>query len=467
VSIIKWLQLFLNLSMTEGTYKQLFYNSPVPMYVFDDITFDFYAVNEAAIQQYGYTEAEFLRMKAIDIRPPDEIVSFHNANLDVPERYIDFGRWRHKKKNGEVFYVNIYGHTTEFEGKKVRVVLAINIDETVRTESEVERKNQQIANILESITDGFYALNRNWEVTYINKTAEQVLGCTRDEIIGKNLWEFFPDSKKGKFYIKYERVMNGGVSVHFEECYTPLKVWGSMHVYPTEDGIAVYFVDVTERKKIQEKISRDEENLRAIINNTSDLIWSLGQNYDFISANNAFWERLKLKTGRRTSRLVSGDFDKETLEEWEVYYRRSFSGEAFKIIREDNIKGCIIFEEISFNPILDKNRQVVGVSCFARDITKQYAYMQMIEKQNEQLKQIAWIQSHELRAPVANILGLVSLFNKKNIADSVNLEVLSFVEAATIKIDEIVRRITEQTIIAKDIKTDFDGYNSEYKYFEL
>jgi PAS domain S-box-containing protein len=429
--------------MTEGTYKQLFYNSPVPMYVFDDKTFEFYAVNEAAVQQYGYSEAEFLRMKATDIRPSDEVASFQSANRDVPERYIDFGRWRHKKKNGEIFYVHVYGHTTEFEGKKVRVVLAVNIDNTVRTESE-------IYNILESITDGFYALNRNWEVTYFNKTAEQVLGCTREEIIGKNLWEFFPDSMRGKFYTEYERVMNEGVSVHFEECYAPLEVWGSMHVYPTKDGIAVYFVDITEQKKIQEKIFRDEENLRAIINNTSDLIWSIGQNYDFISANNAFWTRLELKTGRTASKLIIEDFEKETLDEWGEHYKRSFSGEAFKIIREDNIWGRVIFEEISFNPILDKNRQVVGVSCFARDITNQHLYTQMIEKQNEQLKEIAWIQSHELRAPVANILGLVPLFNRIDIADPVNLELLSFIEEAARRMDEIVRRITEQTTTVKD-----------------
>lgn len=446
--------------MINDPYKQLFFSSPVPMYIFDDKTFDFYAVNEAAIHQYGYTENEFLSKKATDIRPPEEIDSFYKANTNVPEKYTDFGRWRHIKKNGEIFYVHIYTHNTEFEGKKVRVVLAIDIDRKVRTELELKKKNQEITNILESITDGFYALNRNWEVTYFNKTAEKVLGCTREEILGKNLWEFFPDSKKGRFYEEYERVMNEGVTVHFEEFYTPLKVWGSMHVYPAEDGIAVYFVDVTEQKKIQEKISRDEENLRAIINNTSDLIWSIGQNYDFISANNAFWERLELKTGRRTSRFISGDFDQETLNEWQVYYTRSFSGEAFKIVREDNMEGRVIFEEISFNPILDKKRQVVGVSCFARDITKQHLYTQMIEKQNEQLKKIAWIQSHQLRVPVANILGLVPPFNKENIDDPANAGVLSLVEKEAIKLDEIVRKITEQTITVKDIETDFNRDNS-------
>jgi PAS domain S-box-containing protein len=440
--------------MTEGTYKQLFYNSPVPMYVFDGRTFDFYAVNEAALAKYGYSEAEFLRMKATDIRPADDIDAFQKINRDeVPEQYNDFGRWRHIKKNGEVFYVRIYAHTAEVEEKRVRVVAAIDIDRKVRTELELARKSSEITRILERTTDGFYALNRDWEVTYFNKVAEEVLGCSREEIIGRNLWDFFPGSRQTRFYTEYQRVMKEGVNVHFEEYYAPLQVWGSMNVYPTEEGIVVYFVDITEQKKIQEKIARDEENLRAIINNTSDLIWSIDRDYQFISVNNAFQNRIDSKTGRRTLQLRPGDFSTGIMDEWEGYYRRSFAGEAFTIIRSDTNEGQVVFEEISFSPIMDnKTGKVTGVSCFARDITKQFVYTQMIEKQNERLKQIAWIQSHELRAPVANIIGLVSLVNETDPADPENRALLSSLKEATLKLDDIVRRITEQTVIVSDIE---------------
>lgn len=442
--------------MAEGAYKQLFYNSIIPMYVFDYKTFDFYAVNEAAIQQYGYTESEFLNMKATDIRPADEIPAFKMANVEVPGKYVDLGHWRHMKKDGEIFYVHIYAHTAELEGKKVRVVLAVNIDKKVRVELELKKREIEIANILESITDGFYALNRKWEVIYFNKTAEKVLGYKREEVIGNNIWEFFPASMEGRFYSEYNKVMKEGVSVQFEEYYAPAGVWGSMHVYPTQDGIAVYFVDITEQKKIQEKISRDEENLRAIINNTSDIIWSIDTQYNFISANNAFWSRLELITGTRVEKLHSKEFNIETIEEWKVYYERSFAGEMFKIIHSENIEDKVIFQEISFNPIFDKTHQIIGVSCFARDITKQHLYTQMIERQNEQLKKIAWMLSHELRAPVANILGLVPLFNKSKVADPINKEVLSYVEEATIRVDEIIKKINEQTITVKNIETDYN-----------
>ena len=78
-------------------------------------------------------------------------------------------------------------------------MLAVDIDRKVSTESELEKKDLEIHTILESTTDGFYAVNKIWEVTYFNKTAEQVLGCTREEIVGKNLWQFFLIPGKGAF----------------------------------------------------------------------------------------------------------------------------------------------------------------------------------------------------------------------------------------------------------------------------
>jgi PAS domain S-box-containing protein len=442
--------------MTESTYQQLFDNSPIPMYVYDAATLDFYAVNEAAVAQYGYTQDEFIHMKATDIRPSEQIASFMKANLEEPEKYVDLGHWLHKKKNGDIFYVHIYGHTARFAGKKVRVILAMDVDNKVRNELELKTKDAEITNILESITDGFYALNTNWEVIYFNKAAEQIMGYDRAEVTGKNIWEFFPDSMEGKFYPEYNRVMNERISVQFEEFYAPLGLWGSMHVYPTQDGIAVYFVDITQQKKIQEKILRDEENLRAIINNTSDVIWSIDTQYNFISANIAFWDRLEVKTGRRVEQLQNGDFNEDTLNEWKEYYERSFAGEAFKIVRQENIHGQLVYEEISFNPIFDNSQQVTGVSCFARDITRQHLYTEMIEKQNKQLKNIAWMLSHEVRLPVANILGLVPLFNSTNIADPGNAQIISFLKEEAIKMDNLIRKITEETITVKNMESDFN-----------
>ncbi|WP_217703329.1 PAS domain S-box protein [Flavobacterium agri] len=423
-------------------YVRLFDESPAPMYIYDERTYEFLAVNDAALHQYGYGREEFLSMKAFQIRPPQDVELFTKANLDVPDSYFDFGTWRHCRKNGELFHVHIYAHRTVFKGRGARSVLAVDIDSRVRTERAIAEKSAEIIDILESITDGFYALNRNWEITYFNKAAEKVLGRRREEVIGKSLWESFPRSREGKFYAEYERAMTTKESAHFEEEYAPLGVWASINVYPTKDGIAVYFMDITEQKKIRQKIANDERNLRAIINNTTDIIWSIDRQNNIISANDAFWDRVSSLTGKTGGTLTEQDFDKDRSSRWKQYFARAFQGEAYKIVVDDVYQGKEIFEEVSFNPIRDIHDEIIGISCFSRDITTQHLYLKQIEKQNAKFREIAWSQSHEVRAPLSNIMGLTALLNHDDASDSGNAEVIRLIGEASRQLEEIVKKIS-------------------------
>jgi PAS domain S-box-containing protein len=431
-----------NLENSSEDYKRLFDGIPMPMYIYDDQTFRFLAVNDAALEQYGYTREEFLRLKLTDIRPPEEVpalVKFHEA---LPEGHLNAGRWLHINKAGQRFYVSIYTHYTIFEGNGARQVLIVNIDEKMRAEQIVTEKSAELENILDSITDGFYALNSRWEVTFINKAAEQALSCTREEITSKNLWDFFPRSLEGRFYAEYERAMTERVSVHFEELYAPLGVWGSMNVYPTKDGIAVYFVDITEQKKIQEKIYNDGQNLRAIINNTRDLIWSVDRQSQIITGNQAFWDRVKELTGKNEDEVANADFVQERLKVFFDSYERAFKGEAFSIVRQREINGRQVYEELSFNPIRDLHDEVIGVNCFLRDITESQEYLHKIENHNKRLREIAWIQSHRVRTQVANILGLAQLCD---LGDSPNAEIIPMIKKAAADLDQVIREITVLT----------------------
>lgn len=431
-----------SLENSSEDYKRLFDGIPSPMYIYDDRTFRFLAVNDAAIEQYGYTREEFLQLKLTDIRPPEEIpalLKFHEA---LPEGHVNAGRLLHQNKAGQRFYVSVYTHHTIFEGKGARQVLIVNIDEKMRAEQIVSEKSAELENMLDSITDGFYALNKNWEVTFINKAAEQALSCTREEVMGKNLWDFFPRSREGRFYAEYERAMTERVSVYFEELYSPLGVWGSMNVYPTKTGIAVYFVDITEQKKIQEKIYNDAQNLRAIINNTRDLIWSVDRQSQIITGNQAFWDRVKELTGKNEEEVTNADFVQERLKVFFESYERAFKGEAFSIVRQREIDGKEVYEELSFNPIHDLHNEVIGVNCFLRDITESQEHLHKIEDQNTRLRDIAWIQSHRVRAPVASILGLAQLCS---LDDSPNAEIIPMLKKAAEDLDQVIMDITALT----------------------
>lgn len=121
-------------------------------------------------------------------------------------------------------------------------------------EVEAARLGERLTNTLESITDAFFTLDRDWRFTYLNAQAETVLRRSREELLGRSLWAMFPDSLDSVFELEYRRAVRQGVPVYFEALYGPLTAWFDVAAYPSEEGLAVYFQDVTERKATEERM---------------------------------------------------------------------------------------------------------------------------------------------------------------------------------------------------------------------
>jgi diguanylate cyclase (GGDEF)-like protein/PAS domain S-box-containing protein len=112
----------------------------------------------------------------------------------------------------------------------------------------------RLTTTLESITDAVIMLDREWRFTFINSFAERLLHCPREEVLGMNIWERFPDAVGGRYYTEYHRAVADNRSVSFEEHYAPLNLWTEIRAYPSEEGLAIYFLDVSERKNAEAKI---------------------------------------------------------------------------------------------------------------------------------------------------------------------------------------------------------------------
>jgi PAS domain S-box-containing protein len=423
-------------------YRRLFEDIPVPMFIFHSRNFRFLAVNKAATIQYGYSEEEFLKLKITDIRPPEEVPAFLAAVGQVSGTYVDAGRWLHRKKNGDTFYVHIFSHHTIFEGVRVKQSVVIDIDQKVRTEMALKEKTAELQNVLESMTDAFYTVDSNWNFTYINKEYERIQRRDRAELLGKNVWELFPYGKERRYFKEYDHALREQVSVHFEEFNTFNGMWVSASAYPIKSGLAIYFRDITEEKLMREKVEQDGQNLRAIINNTRDLIWSVDRDFNIITGNDTFWERVERLTGRPRGTITNADFEQGITRPILDSYSRAFKGEAFLIIRERELDGRKRFEELSFNPILNQQHEVTGVNCFLRDITQQREHVGEIEKQNDKLREIAWIHSHKMRVPVANILGLAGICQME---ESAKNDIIPMFLLEAKRLDEMIHEITVMT----------------------
>ncbi|MEH2338505.1 GAF domain-containing protein [Nostoc sp.] len=141
------------------------------------------------------------------------------------------------------------------------------------THAQFKAARTRINNLLESITDGFFALDKKWRFTYINGQAERLLQKTQYEFLGKNIWEVFPEIIGTTFYREYHRAILEQVSVEFEEFYPPQKCWLQVHAYPAKDGLSVYFQDITERRKTAKALRESEERWQLALDGNNDGIW--------------------------------------------------------------------------------------------------------------------------------------------------------------------------------------------------
>ncbi|MBN3909364.1 MAG: GAF domain-containing protein [Nostoc sp. NMS1] len=144
-------------------------------------------------------------------------------------------------------------------------------EQAARAQSEAART--RITNLLESITDGFFALDKKWRFTYINGQAERLLQKKQSELLGKNIWEVFPEIIGTTFYREYHRAILEKVSVEFEEFYQPLNCWLQVHAYPAKDGLSIYFQDITERRRTVEALRESEERWQLALHGNNDGIW--------------------------------------------------------------------------------------------------------------------------------------------------------------------------------------------------
>ncbi len=136
-----------------------------------------------------------------------------------------------------------------------------------------QRFSRRLTDTLESITDGFFTLDKDWRFSYLNAEAERLLNRNRGELLGRVVWSEFPEAVGSSYQHHYERARSTGISVVFEEYYPPLDRWFSVRAFPTPEGIAVYFQDVTLHVRNRHALLESERELRALAESMPQMLW--------------------------------------------------------------------------------------------------------------------------------------------------------------------------------------------------
>jgi PAS domain S-box-containing protein len=272
-----------------------------------------------------------------------------------------------------------------------------------------EKTAKQNTEILESIQDGFMALDSELRFTYVNQAAEILQPTPKAELLGKSFWEVHPGELGTSVEKSFRTVLAERTPLHFEHYNPALNRWSDISVYPaTGGGLSVFFRDITGRKQDEEALSR----LAAIVESSDDAISSLDLKGTILTwnpgAERVYGYTAEEIVGRNVRMLVPPDL----LHETELWLEGLQQGGVLRLetvrVRKDGKRIQIL---LTASPIRDSSGAIVAVSGIIRDITERKAL-------EEQLRQTAKLESlgvlaggiaHDFNNLLVGILGNASM----------------------------------------------------------
>ena len=198
------------LRKSEAQYRLLFESNPQAMWVYDLSTLRFLAVNEAAINHYGYSRAEFLGMTIMDIRPEDDVallceyISSGNPELDHA------GEWRHRKKDGSVINVEITSNRVNFAGRAAEFVLANDITERKKVVDALRQSEDRYRDLVDNSHELICTHDLEGRVLSVNPWAARALGYPQESLVGINIRDGLLPEYRDQFNEYLETVKSQG-----------------------------------------------------------------------------------------------------------------------------------------------------------------------------------------------------------------------------------------------------------------
>jgi len=405
--------------------------------------------NPAFTNVLGFSAEELKSKKFIDLIHPEDIeTSSHQIAKLYQGEIIRAHANRYQTKAGTYRHF-AWVAVPDPNGKQV-FVIGRDVTE-LKAQTDLILKNaEQTRNMLESITDGFISVDKSWNVNYWNASAERILGIAKEEVLNQNCLVLLQDLSP-KLATMIEEASQKHTSLFLETYLSKQNIWIESTAYPSNEGISVYIRDITLAKEHSLAIATMQKNLEAIINATTELIWSVDKEYNLTIANKAYVDMLSDLVGNpinldtSSARKSLGEAIKA---KWYAYYERCMKGEPHSVIEDlatYHPSGKRLRAIVNFNPIYDHQGNVTGVACFAKDISELTQKMETIDQQSNQLKEIAWFQSHAVRQPLAKILGIVDFLEVTEAAlDEETMQLLTDLKGSAQELDDVVKTIVNK-----------------------
>jgi PAS domain S-box-containing protein len=442
----------------EIMYRDLFEYNPQPMWVYEVESYRILDVNEAAVRHYGYSKAEFLNLTIKQLRPEQDIPIITAAVEVVKkhERLFTSGIYRHKKKNGDIIHVRIQGNIIYVNGQKAELVLVTDITAIIAAETEKQVSNEKFKAIFQHTSDAILLGDDQGNCIDFNHAATAMFGYESEELKRVNLSDLLVLSEDLEFSQLWNNFLNGEIlnGVMKLKRKDGSVFFGYFNAKPDilpNVNLSV-ITDVTERMEKKMELLSSERRFKALVQEGADLIaiLDLDGNYKFVSESSArilgippeefigknAFDYIHPEDRRQVQALFSS-----------ITEQRQIKTEPFRFVDAEGAYRWIT--TIATN--LTDDPAVRGIVANSSDITDAVLKSRDLETsnelyrlQNEKLKEIAWAQSHIVRAPLARMMGLINLLQIGEYGDLGLEGVLTHIRSSADELDKVVKDIVHK-----------------------
>lgn len=230
--------------------------------------------NQKAVEMTGKGRAEVLGANFWELYPKAKDLKFYSEyqramTVNVPVCFEEYSpslqAWVEVNAYPSPEGLSVY--MKDINSRKQQEAERRHLDEKLRQAQE------SLQHVLESMSDGFFTVDREWTILFANDKIASILGLRKEAYIGQNLWQCFPEAVQSRFYSEYHRAFTDNTFVSFEELLPGFDLWFEVNAYPAHDKLSVYLKDITDRKRQQQALQISNERFHFVSMATSDIVW--------------------------------------------------------------------------------------------------------------------------------------------------------------------------------------------------
>lgn len=366
------------------------------------------------------------------VHPEDrERVMLGLQNATTGKNQVWSEEYRLRRNDGSYAYIIDRGYLIFDErDTPVRMIGAMmDLTERKHSENEIQKAAANTSAIIENTSDAILSLDKDLNLVTFNSSFQEMFSLHNgvDPYPGMKLEEYFLRHEHNLWRSIFDRVLSGehfsierrrsigGMDERiFEMSFNPIRENNEVV------GFAIFDKDITERKEADEALKRSKANLHALIENTSDAIWSIDTDQRLITFNSTF--RMMFAASFGIDPVEGMDLMELTERAdhafWKVTYARALSGEQFTMEHSSQLHGVSYFFEVSFCPIVT-DQNLTGVTIFTRNVTERKQMEHQLIAEKERAEEMSRLKSsflanmsHEIRTPMTAILGFASIIRE-------------------------------------------------------